>query len=36
MNKILLVAFGLVALGSIIRLVLFFMASKDQTKSETA
>ena len=35
MNKLLLAAFGLVALGSIIRLVLFFMASKDHSKSET-
>jgi hypothetical protein len=31
----LLVAFGLVALGSIIRLVLLFTASKDNTESKT-
>jgi hypothetical protein len=30
MNTLLLVAFGLVALGSIIRLVLFFTAPKDK------
>jgi len=31
MNTMLLVAFGLVALGAIIRLVLFFTAPKDRT-----
>ena len=31
MNTMLLVAFGLVAIGAIIRLVLFFTAPKDHT-----
>ena len=31
MSNMLLLAFGLVALGSIIRLVLFFTSPKDQT-----
>jgi hypothetical protein len=34
MSTMLLLAFGLVALGSLIRLVLFITASKDHTKSE--
>jgi len=34
MNTMLLVAFGLVALGAIIRLVLFFTAPKDRTDPE--
>ena len=32
MNAMLLVAFGLVALGSIIRLALLFTAPKDRSK----
>ena len=35
MNAMLLVAFGLVALGAIIRLVLFFTAPKSRTDSES-
>jgi hypothetical protein len=31
MSVLLLVAFGLVALGSVIRLILFFTAPKDKT-----
>jgi len=33
MNLLMLVAFGLVALGAVIRLVLFFTAPKDHTES---
>jgi hypothetical protein len=35
MNTVLLVAFGLVAVGSIIRLVLFFTAPKDRTDKDS-
>jgi hypothetical protein len=31
MNILLLIAFGLVALGAVIRLILFFTAPKDKT-----
>jgi hypothetical protein len=34
MNTLLLVAFGLVAFGSIIRLVLFFTAPKDKLQAD--
>jgi hypothetical protein len=34
MNALLLVAFGLVALGAVIRLILFFTAPKDETHSK--
>jgi hypothetical protein len=35
MNTMLLVAFGLVALGAVIRLVLFLTSSKDRTELES-
>jgi hypothetical protein len=34
MNTMLLIAFGLVAIGAIIRLVLFLTHSKEHTRSE--
>jgi len=36
MNNMLLIAFGLVALGSIIRLILFFTSSKDRANKSEA
>jgi len=35
MNTMLLIAFGLVAIGALIRLFLFFTAPKDRTGQET-
>ena len=35
MNTLLLVAFGLVALGAVIRLALFFTSPKDHTEVES-
>ena len=35
MNTMLLVAFGLVALGAVIRLVLFLTSPKDHTELES-
>ena len=35
MNTMLLVAFGLVALGAVIRLILFLTSSKDHTELES-
>jgi len=34
MSTMLLVAFGLVAIGSVLRLVLFFTAPKDRSESK--